>query len=173
MLRKTVAEEKIPGVTPIVCAVDSAYMRHTSVDIEEQGHMYYHHLTFLKDLSQCPELDRTVKVALYIDDKRAEEVIDQIRLSERVRPAVSGTDWIDINNRTVNKGSGIRLLQERYHISRQESMAFGDYMNDYAMLESCGESYAVANACEEIKRIAVHETASNDDDGVMRILRKL
>lgn len=166
-----VTASDLPGVTPILCAVQSAYMCHSSANVEKQGHMYYHHMAFLDDLHHCPELDQVVKVALYIDDNKAAEILHQIHLSDRVKPVVSGPDWIDINNRTVNKGTGIRLIQNKYRISRDESMAFGDYMNDYAMLEACGESYAVGNACAEIKKIAAHETDSNDEDGVMKILR--
>lgn len=165
--------EALPGVTPILCGVESAYMRHSDKNVEDQGHMFYHHLTFLDSLERCPEMHRIIKIALYIDHHGAEQFIDKIRLSRRVRSTVSGKDWIDVNNRTVNKGTGIQELQKRYEISSEESMAFGDYMNDYAMLQVCGESYAMGNACAEIKAVARHETTSNDEDGVMRILRRL
>lgn len=166
------AVSEMPSVTPILCAVQSAYMCHADENIESQGHMYYHHLTFLDNLYACPEFGQVIKVALYIGDHRAADTIHQIHLSDRVRPVVSGTDWIDVNNRTVNKGAGIRIIQKKYHISREESMAFGDYMNDYAMLRECAESYAMGNACAEIKRIAAHETDTNDENGVMNVLRE-
>jgi hydroxymethylpyrimidine pyrophosphatase-like HAD family hydrolase len=52
-------------------------------------------------------------------------------------------------------------------------MGFGDYMNDYEMLKVCGESYAMANACEGIANLAKHTTLSNDEDGVMAVLRTM
>lgn len=52
-------------------------------------------------------------------------------------------------------------------------MAFGDYLNDYDLLLSCGESYAMENAHPKLKEIAKYITASNDEDGVMKILRQI
>ena len=48
-----------------------------------------------------------------------------------------------------------------------EVMVFGDSMNDYSMMEmNFGATVAMANADEEIKRIAKYETKSNEEDGV-------
>ena len=48
-----------------------------------------------------------------------------------------------------------------------EVMVFGDSMNDYSMMEmDFGATVAMANADEEIKRIAKYETKSNEEDGV-------
>ena len=49
-------------------------------------------------------------------------------------------------------------------------MAFGDYFNDCELLESVEESYAMANALEEIKRIAKHIAPGNDENGVLRVI---
>ena len=81
--------------------------------------------------------------------------------------------WIDISNRSVNKGAAVTALLQRLSIPSAHAMAFGDYLNDYTLLQSCGESYAMANAHPDLKAIAKHVTASNDEDGVMKILRTL
>ena len=52
-------------------------------------------------------------------------------------------------------------------------MAFGDYMNDYTMLQEAGESYAMENAIPEIKKIAKYQAPSNNDEGVMKVLKKV
>ena len=51
-------------------------------------------------------------------------------------------------------------------------MAFGDFMNDYDMMKECAESYAMENAHPELKRICKHIAPSNDDNGVMRVIRR-
>ena len=52
-------------------------------------------------------------------------------------------------------------------------MAFGDNHNDIGMLNCAGESYAVANAREEVKQAAKYIAESNTQDGVLKILRTL
>ena len=52
-------------------------------------------------------------------------------------------------------------------------MAFGDGGNDLEMLSYCGESYAMANATDEVNATAKYICPSNDDDGVLAILQKV
>ena len=164
----------LKGVTPIICGVRCAYMRPSRPEIEAQGHMYYHRLEFCEDLYACIEQDEFAKVTYYIENFRAAEVRKELGdLGERLIPIVSGRDWIDVNKKGVNKGNAIKEIQTAFGISPDESMAFGDYMNDYEMLSCCTESYAMENACPEIAKLAKHHTASNDDDGVMKVLRTL
>lgn len=52
-------------------------------------------------------------------------------------------------------------------------VAFGDMPNDLDMLSWAGTSYAMANAHPSVKAVATSETASNDDDGVARVIEGL
>ena len=94
-------------------------------------------------------------------------------IPESIAPVLSGDSWIDVANRSVSKGSAIEAILENLHIKKEEAMAFGDYLNDYELLLSCGESYAMENAHPKLKKIAKHITASNDEDGVMKVLRQI
>ena len=51
-------------------------------------------------------------------------------------------------------------------------MAFGDYLNDCELLESVSESYAMANSHPKLLAMAKHTAPSNDEDGVMRVIRE-
>ena len=46
-------------------------------------------------------------------------------------------------------------------------------MNDYEMLRNCVETYAMENAHDEIKKVAKYIAPSNDDEGVMQVLKKI
>lgn len=165
---------EIPGVSPILCGVRSAYMVHAGETVEAQAHLYYHRLAFPERLPAAAEADQIVKIALYIENNRAPEMVGRFEgLKPRLLPVVSGPDWIDIANASVSKGAALRSIQTRYNIAPEECMGFGDYMNDYTLLQMCGESYAMANACAGIRAVAKHQTASNDEDGVMAVLRTL
>ena len=50
-------------------------------------------------------------------------------------------------------------------------MAFGDFLNDESMLLQCTESYAMSNGHPLLKEKARYIAPSNDEDGVMKILR--
>lgn len=52
-------------------------------------------------------------------------------------------------------------------------MAFGDYLNDVSLFDVCGESYCMANGHPDLKKLAKYVTDSNDDNGVMNVLRLL
>ena len=52
-------------------------------------------------------------------------------------------------------------------------MAFGDYNNDFEMLQRATYSYAMANAHDAIKAIANYQTKSNDEFGVEYVLEQL
>lgn len=83
---------------------------------------------------------------------------------------VSGDDWLDVMKKGVTKGTAIKQLQKKLGISREECMAFGDFMNDYDMMKECEESYAMENAHPGLKAICKHIAPSNDDNGVMRTI---
>ncbi len=168
------AVEGMEGVTPILCGVQSAYMCPTTPDREAQGHIYYHRLTFLEDLYSCISMDEFAKGTYYIDNFQAQKVWEKLgKMGARLIPVVSGRDWIDVNKKGVNKGNAVREIQKRFGLSPDECIAFGDYMNDYEMLKCCTYSYAMENSCEEILQLAQYRTASNDEDGVMKVLRKI
>ncbi len=65
------------------------------------------------------------------------------------------------------------MILQKYGIQKEEAMAFGDYLNDAQLLQSCGESYCMENGHPDLKALAKHMADSNDNDGVMRVLRGL
>ena len=52
-------------------------------------------------------------------------------------------------------------------------MVFGDNRNDLEMMHQAGWSVAVANARPEVKESARIITASNDEFGVLKVLKEL
>ena len=81
--------------------------------------------------------------------------------------------WTDRSLATTNKGRGLIALQKKYDIAPDETMVFGDYLNDYEMMKQGYFCYAMANAHPDLKAISNFETLSNDEDGVLYIIRQL
>ena len=73
----------------------------------------------------------------------------------------------------ISKGKAAALVCRYFGADLKDAVAFGDSMNDAAVLELAGVAVAMGNACEELKAMAdvVCEDAAHD--GVARQLRRM
>ncbi len=69
----------------------------------------------------------------------------------------------------VNKAHAVNFLAGRYRVLREEVAAIGDQLNDLPMICAAGGKFAVANAQEEVKKIAT-VVSSCEEDGVAEAL---
>jgi hydroxymethylpyrimidine pyrophosphatase-like HAD family hydrolase len=56
-------------------------------------------------------------------------------------------------------------LKEKYNY--KNVIGFGDNLNDISLFEACNRCYAVANAQDELKKVANGVIMSNVEDGVV------
>ncbi|MDA9460663.1 Hydrolase (HAD superfamily) [Enterococcus mundtii 3F] len=80
--------------------------------------------------------------------------------------------WIDISNLKVHKGTTVTELQRILHVTPEETMAFGDGLNDVELLGRAAYSFAMSNAFEQIKKVAQFVTKSHDEDAVLHTIKK-
>ena len=76
--------------------------------------------------------------------------------------------WCEIMPAGASKSNAIGKLKRMRGCGRV--ISFGDSINDIPMFEMSDECYAVANAVDELKRLATGIIASNEEDGVARWL---
>lgn len=163
----------IPDAYPILCGLESAYLARDNGNpqFEEHADMYYARCERVADLRAVIKKDKICKIAIYTPRGSEENVYPHLsRFYEKLKVVVSADDWVDVMNKTVNKGHAIKMIQEKYQIGFDETMAFGDYLNDYEMMEVCYYSYVMANGHPALKAIANFEAPSNDDNGVIKVL---
>uniref|UniRef100_UPI00366F4FB0 HAD hydrolase family protein n=1 Tax=Ruminococcus bicirculans (ex Wegman et al. 2014) TaxID=1160721 RepID=UPI00366F4FB0 len=91
---------------------------------------------------------------------------------ENFNVQLSGKYWTDIMNKGVTKGTALRTIENRIGVRYEETMAFGDYLNDVDMLNNSYYSFAMSNAHESIKKVANFMTGSNNDNSVMKEIEK-
>jgi len=91
-------------------------------------------------------------------------------LGDRLMFMPSGDKWIDITPIGVDKATGIQQLMHYYGVTADEVMAFGDSMNDYAILRFVGHPQVMANACYTLRK-CWPVVGSNADHAVQRALR--
>lgn len=84
------------------------------------------------------------------------------------RDIYSGEQWLEFMPAAASKSNAIRQLKELLRCERL--VVFGDGRNDVDMFEQADESYAVANAVEELKAVSTAVIDSNENDGVAKWL---
>ena len=117
-----------------------------------------------------------VKAAVCYD--RPSDIMDMVyvlerELGDRLQFMPSGNRWIDVTPVGVSKATGMEMLLQYYGIHRDEVIAFGDSMNDYAMLRYVGHPYVMDNARYAVKQIAERVVPSNDKHGVQQVMREV
>ena len=61
---------------------------------------------------------------------------------------------------------------KKYKIKQEEIIAIGDGENDIEMIKYAGLGVAVANADNKVKENSDYITASNNEDGVGKVIEK-
>lgn len=83
---------------------------------------------------------------------------------------VAATRWnklfCDVIPDEGGKDYGVRATLERFGISPDEAVAFGDGENDLTMFDTVGTSVAMGNAWDVVKECADRVTTDVDDDGI-------
>jgi Cof subfamily protein (haloacid dehalogenase superfamily) len=119
--------------------------------------------------------DGVVKLLARHDSLPADEVLATAHrsVSELGTLTHSSSDGLlEISASGVSKASGLASLAEQHGIDAADVVAFGDMPNDVPMLAWAGRGIAVSNAHLDVLAVADEVTASNDDDGVARVLER-
>ena len=103
-------------------------------------------------------------------DQAVSQIPDEIR--SRYTIMKSAPYYLEILDKRVNKGEGVKVLAEKLGIARENVMTLGDQENDIAMLEYAGLGVAMGNAIESVKAISQFVTKSNREDGVAYAVEK-
>ena len=166
---------KIENIMRVYCGKKNAYIQDFQ-DVPEnraQLRKYYTHTGTVKNWEDVDDVP--IKIAFFDGTHHAKEnIFDKlVKFNGEVQVLLSSDEWVDIMMPHVDKGSAVRKVQQMLDIKPDECAAFGDYLNDLAMLKSVGYSFAMANAYPELKKFAKFETVSNDEGGVLVAIKKL
>ncbi|MCK6066438.1 MULTISPECIES: Cof-type HAD-IIB family hydrolase [Microbacterium] len=156
----------------VVCGKRSAYIERRDPAFVTEAERYYAELARVDDLTSVD--DDVLKVAVYAFESAEESVYPELAdIAASHQVVVSGRHWVDIMNSDVNKGTALRRLQETLGITREQTVAFGDYLNDLELLDAAAWSYAMANAHDEVAARARFRAPANTEYGVVTVLTEL
>ena len=66
-----------------------------------------------------------------------------------------------------------KLCTQFLRIDLKDTVAIGDKINDISMIKIAGFGVAMGNATEDVKEVADFITATNDENGVAKVLEKI
>lgn len=104
------------------------------------------------------------------DDKR---VFDSGVLGDDLKTIRWHKTGIDLLNKNNAKSVGIQDVLNYFGLTLQDTMAFGDGLNDIEMLSEVGCGVAMGNAEPELKAVADFVTLPIEQDGILYALEKL
>ena len=164
--------EKMPNCKALASGIRASYIENPDQFEWDTCARFCGNLINTDNIAEAMKGDMIVKIAiLYKNNDAGDHVSDFDVLPKHLKPVLSGESWIDLSMATVSKGTAVKVIQEKCGFDPKYCMAFGDYLNDVDMLEACGESYCMKNGHPDVFKSAKYIADSNDDDGVMKVLR--
>ena len=165
----------------VVCGKNCAYVERTDEAFLAAVAPYY-------TRTQC--VDDLVKVIDDIEQGRIDEVIIKLavysagdvtaladqtlgRFARSHQFAISAANWADLQDRGVDKGRALRALQEYLGVTPGQTAVFGDAGNDLSMIAQAEFSFAMENASADVRAAARFLAPSNNEAGVVQVLRAL
>lgn len=118
------------------------------------------------------------------DIQALDKVIKRINMLEEIETSVIcsyicktetttfESKYIDIMKKGCSKKNAINILAKELGIKQEEIIVMGDGGNDISMFESAGLKIAMENAEEYLKEKADFITASNNENGVAKAIKK-
>jgi Cof subfamily protein (haloacid dehalogenase superfamily) len=115
-----------------------------------------------------PYLSSTCKIVGACADgallQRCESTMQEA-LGAQATAVRSQSYYLDVTPPGCDKGTFVQAMATRLGISTGAVATIGDMQNDLAMFRTSGISIAMGNATDDVKKLATHVTASNEDDG--------
>ncbi len=93
--------------------------------------------------------------------------------NKSIQVMVSAPFCIDVFNREVSKGNSIDIIHEKLNIKPEETVVFGDYINDMSMGPRALLSFSPANAHEMVKQFFTDTIGPNTSGSVTKKIKSI
>jgi hypothetical protein len=162
---------EIEDAGAVLCGKRSAYVEGRDPAFVEQVARYYARLRIVPDLLEVED-DEVLKVTVYdlvSAETNSAPLLADFATTHNV--VVSGPHWLDVTSPTANKGAAVRKVQEALGVTPDQTMVFGDFLNDLEMMDAATYSFAMANAHPLLRERASWVAPTNNANGVVRTIR--
>ncbi len=163
----------IPDSYPVLCGKDMAFMEDNDENLLRQTLKYYQQYKIVDDLTtvEAPIL----KVSLCdLNNSESNTYPHYKHFADDYNVVLSSKVWVDITSKTASKGRAVKMLQKKLNLGYDETLVFGDYMNDLDMMHTAQYSYAMKNAYYKVAEAANFMTeVDNNSGGVTKTIKEL
>jgi Cof subfamily protein (haloacid dehalogenase superfamily) len=101
------------------------------------------------------------------------EVAMRQAVGDQATAVRSQSYYLDVTPPDCNKGTFVKAIADQLGISIAAVATIGDMENDVPMFRTSGFSVAMGNAPEEVKKLATHVTASNENEGFAKAIEMI
>ena len=169
------ASENFKNILRVYCGKKDAYLRREQ-DIpifHAELEKYYTHNGVVDSFNEIEDIP--LKIALFDPTGNSKKnIYDKLTaFYDSLQVVLSSDEWVDVMSPNISKGEAVKNIQRVMNFKPEECAAFGDYLNDYEMIQAVGYGFAMANAHPALKKVARFETLSNDQAGVLVGIRRL
>ncbi|MFZ0488841.1 MAG: HAD family hydrolase [Salegentibacter sp.] len=164
---------KLEDTMLVLCGKESAYIETDDEKFRKEISKFYKRLEVVEDLTKIDDVVLKVTLCNFngVEDHTYPHFVNY---TDRFKVAVAAKVFIDITALDANKGNAIKDIQQELNISPEETLVFGDYLNDLEMMKAAKYSYAMKNAHPEIISASNYITNfSNNENGVLRTIEEL
>ena len=103
------------------------------------------------------------------DEAEFQECYAKIDTDKRLKTAKFPPKGLEIFSVNAGKGRALHLLADKLGIDRADTIAVGDSLNDFTMIEAAGLGLGVSNAMDELKAICDEIICSNEEHAIKYI----
>ncbi len=131
------------------------------------------------DLKKVEDFEKYVdfpvnKCLLTAEASLAQEVCGELgeKYKEELSIYRSEPFFVEIMPKGVDKAASLEVLRNILGIERENIICCGDGFNDLSMIKYAGVGVCMANGVAECKEAADYIAPSNDDDGIVDVIKK-
>lgn len=138
--------------------------------VENYMKLYDVETNIVNDASEIKDIDVINLVAVEEVDRVGQFIVEN---NINASFTYSTPNTVDIMDKSVTKGNGLKMLAEKLNFDKTEIISIGNYYNDIDMFKVSDIGIAIQNSPDEVKQYADYVTKnSNNDDGVKEAIEK-
>ncbi len=161
-----------PGISIILCGKKSGYLEKSDIGFLSVAKKFYDEIITVDDLLSVEDDILKISICEHSGVKEGTEKHFRDDGSD-FNVTVSTSIWLDIASKTANKGEAVEIVQNIFNITKEQTVVFGDYLNDIEMMKKASYSFAMKNAHPEVKRLAACIAGSNNENGVVEKIKEI
>ncbi len=183
IFEQTIPQRFLSGLYSFACDHETGLMTYrgdkiitgTRIDRYMDLEARINHMTF-KEVKDFPSyVDFNVSKCLLTgepDHMAKAEILLKEKYGNELSIYRSEPFFLEVMPRNIDKAYSLQVLCGKIGLGKEQLISCGDGYNDLTMIRFAGLGVAMGNAQESVKSAADYVTASNDNNGILKVIEK-